>query len=347
MLRFHVKNKILFIVVLIFLMLVNTSCKNDKAVPPVSRTKFLLDTVCSVTIYDKTNDKIFDECFKRIEDIEKKMSVDIADSEVSEINRNAGVKAVRVSDDTYYVIRSGKKYCEETEGKFDITVGPLVKLWGINTPHEKIPSVNEIRSTVSLINYKNIILNDKEKSVFLKEKGMSLDLGGIAKGYAGDAAARVLRKNNVKHAIVNLGGNIVVIGSKSEGTAWKVGIQTPFKPRGDYLGVVNVSDTSIVTSGIYERYFKKDGKIYDHILDTSAGYPIDNGLVSVTIINKKSMDSDALAKVFTLGLDKGMKFIESLKGVEAIFVTKESKVYITPGLKNSFKVVNPDYILAN
>jgi len=270
------KNKIYYIGlgVLIILIAIFSACKNtgDNAEKPITKTKVALDTVCSITTYGNTDDKVFDECFNKIDEIEKKMSVHIAESEVTAINKNAGIKPVKVSEETYNVIRTGKKYSEITAGKFDITVGPLVKLWGINTPDEKIPSEEGIKSTIPLVNYQNIILNDKEKSVLLKEKGMALDLGGIAKGYSGDAVAEILRRHHVKHAIVNLGGNLVVIGSKPDGTDWNVGIQTPFKSNGDYLGVLNVSDKAVVTSGIYQRYFKKNGKIYHHIMDTSTGY---------------------------------------------------------------------------
>ena len=179
----------------------------------------------------------------------------------------------------------------------------------------------------------------------LPEKGMALDLGGIAKGYAGDAVAAELRKNGIKHAIADLGGNLFVIGGKPDGTDWNVGIQTPFKPRGEYFGILCVSDKAVVTSGIYERYFEENGKTYHHIMDTKTGYPIDNELFSVTVVNDSSMAADALAKAFTMGLTDGMKFIESTKGAEAIFVTKDKKVYLTPGLKGKFKITDSNYKL--
>lgn len=344
---YFVKNKIMLIIALILLIITLSACQTIgyKTEEPVTKTKFALDTICSITIYDPSDDEIFDECFNRIAEIEKKMSVNLKESEVTAINKNAGSKAVKVSEDTYKVICTGKKYSEMMRGKFDITVGPLVKLWGINTPDEKIPSENNIKSTLPHINYQNIIIKDEDRSIFLKEKGMSLDLGGIAKGYSGDAVAEILRKNNVKHAIVDLGGNLVVLGAKPDGTDWKVGIQTPFKPQGDYFGILDTSNKAVVTSGIYQRYFEKNGKIYHHIMDTSTGYPVNNGLLSVTIVCANSIDADALAKVFTLGLDKGMQFIENQKAVEAIFVTDKFEVHITPGLKNLFKITNNEYKL--
>lgn len=314
--------------------LIMTACAKTENETPVTKTEFALDTVCSITVYDQSDAKIIDLCFQKINELENKMSSGLPDSEVSNINKNAGIKAVRVSEDTYKVIKAGKKYAELTGGKFDITVGPLVKLWGINTSSENIPSVRDIKSAVDLIDYRNIVLNDGEKSVMLGKKGMAIDLGGIAKGYIADAVAGILEKNNVKHAIVDLGGNIVAVGSKPNGTDWKIGLQTPFEPRGEAYGIVGVSGKAVVTSGIYERYFEKNGRIYHHIMDTTTGYPIDNGLVAVTVICASSTDADALAKVFALGLEDGIDLIERQSDAEAVFVTDKFEVYVTSGLKN-------------
>ncbi len=317
------------------------------AAEPVTETKFALDTICRITLYGTADKGIFEECFQKLEDIEKKMSVDLSESEVSEINRKAGIRPVRISEETYNVICAGKKYSEKSSGKFDITVGPLVRLWGINKPNPKVPAETDIQSTVKRIGYGKIATNDKDKSVFLEEKGMALDLGGIAKGYAGDAIAEILKSEGVQHAIVDLGGNLVLVGSKPDGTDWKVGIQTPFQPTGNSFALLSVSDRAVVTSGIYQRYFKEDGQIYHHILDTQTGYPVQNGLVSVTVICKSSMEADALAKAFTLGLEKGMQFIEAQKDVDAIFVTDKNEVHITPGIRNAFKITDETYKLVN
>lgn len=341
-----VKKTIVFMTVLSLIVIMVSGCqtKTVKNEEPVTKTKLAFDTICSITTYGNS-DQVFDQCFNKITEIEKKMSVDLVDSEVSEINQNAGINPVVVSDDTYQVISAGKKYSEMTLGNFDITVGPLVRLWGINKPDQKIPSEEEVRTTLQKINYNNVVLNDAERSVFLTEKGMSLDLGGIAKGYAGDAIAEIMKKNGVEHAIIDLGGNLVVIGSKPDGTDWGVGIQTPFKPNGEYFAVLHVYDKAIVTSGIYQRYFEENGKIYHHIMDTHTGYPVNNGLVSVTIICKKSMDADALAKAFTMGLDKGIQLIENKKDADAIFVTDQKEVYITQGLKGLLKITDDQYKL--
>lgn len=343
-----IRRKRLFLVIIIALFIGNfiIGCAK-KNVKPISKTEFALDTVCTITIYDKSSEKVLDECFAKLKEIESKMSVDIKTSEVSAINNMAGIKPVKVSNETYYVISTGKKFSKLSNGKFDITVGPLVKLWGINTPHARIPTPLEIKAALPLINYQNVILNDKDKSIMLRHMGMSLDLGGIAKGYSGDAVEQVLKDNGVKHAIIDLGGNILTIGSRPDGSDWRVGIQNPLSSRGDYLGIANVTQKTVVTSGINERYFIKNGRRYHHIMDTKTGYPVDNELASVSIITDISINGDALSKAFCFGVKNGLAFIKKQKGVEAIFITRDSKIYITPGLKKSFIIVDKSFKLMN
>lgn len=332
--------------IIILIGLVISGCGSSK-VEPISKQGFALDTICNITIYDKASEAVLDKCYQKLNDVENKMSVDISTSQVSMINKMAGIKPVKVSDDTYHVISSGKGFSDLTRGKFDITVGPLVKLWGINTPHARVPAPSEIKAILPLINYKNIILDDKDKSIMLAKKGMALDLGGIAKGFAGDQVKKVLQDNGVKHAIIDLGGNVLALGAKIDGSAWRIGIQDPTSTRGDYLGIVKVKDKTVVTSGIYERYFIKNGKRYHHIMDTKTGYPVDNEMASVSIVTDVSMNADALAKAFCFGVKNGLSFIEKQKNVEAIFVTRDNKVYITPGLKGNFTITNPSFKLMN
>jgi len=164
-----------------------------------------------------------------------------------------------------------------------------------------------------------------------------VDLGGIAKGYAGDEAIRIYKEHGLKSAYINLGGNVVVLGGRPDGSPWRIGIQNPRAPNGMYIGIVRVTDKAVVTSGDYERYFEKENVRYHHILDTKTGYPADSGLISSTIVTDVSMDADALSTAaFVLGLEEGMKLVNSLKGVEAIFITGDKRVYVTEGLKSSF-----------
>lgn len=332
----------LFLIVAMVLNL--TGCSKEVRNKPLTRTEFLLGTIVTVSIYQNTDANVFDKVFERIKDIDNKMSTNVENSDIYRVNINSGNDYIKVSKDTFDVIKKGIFYSNLSNGKFDITIGPLVELWGIGTESARVPSEEEINNTIKLIDYKKIQLIEKEKKIKLMKKGMKIDLGGIAKGYAADEVADILRNENVEHAIINLGGNIVALGSKPDGSPWNIGVQNPFTKRGEYIGIVKVIDKTVVTSGVYERYFEENGKRYHHILNPYTGYPVENSLVSVSIITDKSIDADALSTItFSLGLSKGKRLIESLDGVEAIFITKDKRIFITEGLNNTFKLTNPDF----
>jgi thiamine biosynthesis lipoprotein len=335
----------IFVIILVAVLL--TSCGRTKAENPVTKTNFLLDTLIQITAYGDNASNAIDQAYDRINDIQKKMTASGDDSEVIDINKKAGKDFQKVSPDTFYVIKKGLYYSQSSHGRFDITIGPLVKLWGIGTDKARVPSRAEIKNALGHINYKNVVLNENENSVMLKEPGMAIDLGAIAKGYAADEVVRILKANGIKSAAADLGGNIYVLGKKPNGSPWKIGIQDPFEPRGNTFATVDVADKTLVTSGVYERYFIKDGKRYHHILDTSTGYPVDNGLVSVTIISDSSIDADGLSTtVFALGLKDGMKYVEKVPHIEAVFVTKDRKVYTSSGIeKYNFKIINSQFRL--
>lgn len=308
----------------------------------------MLDTLISIQAFGPNASEAIDKAFERINEIEKKMTSKADSSEVISINEMAGQDFCNVSPDTLFVIKKGLYYSRLSGGKFDITVGPLVKLWGIGTEHARVPTADEIAETLPLVDYKQVELNEEDNSVFLKEHGMSIDLGGIAKGYAADEAAKVLRQNGVKHGTANLGGNIIVLGAKPDGKPWKIGIQNPFfKTRGSIMATVEVIDKTLVTSGPYERYLEKDGNIYHHILDTHSGIPVENDLMSVTIISENSIDADALSTaVFAMGLKEGMSFIEGKENLDAIFITKDYRVYITSGIEGyNFTIIDKQFQL--
>lgn len=343
------RNKLnISIILCTFIILILSGCSKN-VLEPVEKTEVVLGTPCTIKLYDHIDDNNFKNVFNRLKEIEDKMSINKEKSEVIDINNNAGIDYVKVSDDTFEVIKKGI-YFSNLYDKFDITIGPIVKLWNIsfdNAAKARIPSDDEIKIRLPLVNYKNVLLNEAEKKVMLKEKGMMLDLGGIAKGYAADEAVKILKEKGVEHAIVNLGGNVMTLGGRPDGNPWTIGVQNPFSQRGDYVGTVKVSDQTVVTSGIYERYIEVNNKIYHHILDKNTGYPVDNNLLSVTIITDKSVNGDGLSKVFGLGLEKGIEFIEKLENTEAAFITKDSKIFITKGLKDNFMLTDTNFQLAN
>lgn len=334
-----------YVLLLIMITVLGAGCSNQSLpTNPTTRTELVMGTVCTISLYDKSDASILDKAFSRLKDLENILSINKIDTELDKINDMAGISPVVVSDDTLNVVKKGLEYSELSGGALDITVGPLVKLWGIGTDNAKLPSQEEINEKKFLIDYTLIEIDEINKSIFLKKPNMIIDLGAIAKGYSADEVAKVLTDNEVSSAIIDLGGNILVLGDKLDSTPWKVGVQNPEKSGSDTIGFVSVSNKSIVTSGIYERYFELEGKSYHHILNPETGYPYDNNILGVSILSDSSIDGDSLSTtLFALGIDEGLKFIESLDGVEAIFITVDHNLYLTPGFSEVFTLTNKDY----
>ena len=343
------RNKVISLLIGIFLIFSLIGCTNSKDdSKPLSKTEYFMGTVVTVTLYDNKSEKIIDKAFEEVKKIEQLVSINMDGTELDEVNNNSGIKPVKVSDDTYNIIKKGLEYSSLTNGSFDITIGPLVKLWSIGLPEAKVPTLDEIKGALKYINYKDVEINDSEKTVFLKKPGMIIDLGGIAKGYTADVIAQTLKDEGVEKAIIDLGGNVYALGEKAENTLWRIGIQNPDQTRGEIVGSINVKDKSIVTSGIYERFIEQDGVKYHHILSPETGYPYDNEIAGVTIISDKSIDGDALStSVFSMGVAKGLEFVNSLPDIEAIFITKDHKVYLTEGSQEIFKLTNDDFEIMN
>lgn len=347
------KLKKLSVITIFILALVLTSCTPTPIAPvpnqnqPITKSDYILGTIIDITIYDKQDESIIDKAMARIREIEAKMTINNADtSEIIALNEAAGKSEVKVSPDTFDVLERAKFYSELTNGLFDPTVGSIVKLWNIGTEYAAVPDPKVLEEKRLLINNDKLILDRSNLTAKLVDAGMQVDLGAIAKGYAADEVAKVLKENGVQHAIINLGGNVLTMGGNMQGDPWKIGIQNPFNPRGDYLGIITIDDKTVVTSGTYERYFEKDGKRYHHILDPRTGYPADNEVASVSIITDSSMDADGNStSVLLLGLEDGKKFVESEVGFEAIFVTYDKKVYVTSGLKDTFILTNSEFTL--
>lgn len=310
-----------------------------------SKDAFMMGTIISLKYYGRDGEKAIEESIEKIDEIEKSMSLNIEDSEISKINREANVEPMIVSNSILDVIERGLYYGELSNGAFDISIRPVDALWAIGTENERVPEKTEIDEALKKVNYKNIELNKEKNTIYFKENGTAIDLGGIAKGYAADELVNILKKYKINDAIINLGGNIYVYGSKDGKDTLNIGIQDPKNPQGEYFGVLKVKDKSVVTSGNYERYFEKDGKRYHHIIDASTGYPAENGIISSTIISDKSIDGDAISTAtYIMGVEKAMELIESIDGVEAIFVTDDNKIYTSSGInENNFNISNKEY----
>ncbi|BDR66641.1 FAD:protein FMN transferase [Clostridium tetani] len=337
------KKKSLIYLVIFSLIFMLVGCNKEEKV--TTKENYLLDTLIQLKVYGKNSEKATNEAMDAISDIDDIMSPTKPTSDVVKINNSAGKDFVKINENTLEVIKTSIKYSKLSKGNFDITVGPLVKLWGIGTENARVPSKEEIDAALKLINYENVLIDEENKSVKLKSPKEAVNLGGIAKGFAGDKAREILENKGIKSAYLNLGGNIVTIGNKTDGTPWNIGIQDPLSDRGEYFGIVRVSNKSVVSSGNYERFFIKDNKRYHHILNTKTGYPSESGILSSTIISNKSIDGDALSTItFILGLEKSMEIIENIDGVDAIFVTTDKKVHTTSNIAKDFKLSSKEYI---
>lgn len=302
-----------------------TGCSKGSTEQPLTYTDSLFDTVISVQIYDSSDDAIIDECKKICTKYDDMFSNTKPDSEISKINAAKG-QPVEVSDDTITLLQTAIHYSDISGGAFDVTISPVSSLWDFQSDDPVIPDDADIQSALTHVNYKNIRINGNQVS--LTDPDAAIDLGGIAKGYIADQLKEYLKSQGIEHAMINLGGNVLAIGSKPDGSDYNIGIQKPFDTTGDPITSVKIADQSVVTSGDYQRYFKKDGKIYHHILNPSTGYPYDNGLSCVTIVTDSSVNADALSTTcFALGLDDGLNLVNSTDNVEAVFITSDNKLH--------------------
>lgn len=309
-----------------------------------SKSEFLMTTQIEARAYGLRGRQALNEVFARLEDIDRRMGTSDAASEIAKVNANAGVQPVQVSPDVFYVIQKALDYARISQGKFDITIQPVVNLWGIGTDHARVPDPAELRDKLALVDYRRVQLDPVNRTVFLPVKGMGIDLGGIAKGYAADEAEKIMINHGVKHAIMNLGDSSIYLqGVRPDGQQWRIGIQDPDNLENGYIGILQASDEALSTSGAYERYFIQDGVRYHHIIDPASGYPSESDILSVTIVSKQGIDGDALSTaVFILGRERGMAMLAAL-GLDAIIITKDHAVWLTPGLEGRFELTSGDY----
>ena len=305
-----------------FSLLIFTGCTTPPENEAVQANGMYFDTVVQIQAWGTP----VEHCMELCEYYEGLFSATIDTSEISKINQ-AGGQQVEVSDETAELIRKGIEYGELSGGRFDITIDSASRLWKFKDNEEKtLPDPDVLKEAVRHIDYRCVRVDGN--TVTLSDPQARIDLGGIAKGYIADRLKDYLESEGTEHALINLGGNMLVVGNRYDGTDFRIGIQEPFAKTGVPIAAVSVSDRSVVTSGDYERYFEKDGVIYHHILDPDTGYPVQNDLDQVTVISDKSVDGDALSTTcYALGLDEGMELIRSLDGVEAVFVTKDGEIH--------------------
>lgn len=306
-------------------------CGCDAAPAYNSALGFYLDTVITISGY--ADKEILEGAVALCGEYEKVFSRTVEGSDVWRINHGEGCP-VQVCDETAELLTIALEVCEKSGGALDITIAPASDLWDFKSEQPKIPDRDQLERAAKLVDYTKLKL---EGDVVTMPAGMAIDLGAVAKGYIADKAAEYLKEKGVESAILNLGGNVVALGGKPDGSKWSIGIQDPEEENGRAGYSVLVADESVVTSGIYQRGFDKDGVRYHHILDRATGWPVQNGLASVTIIADSSAMADAMSTAcFALGRDMGMSFAEEM-GVQAVFIDTDGNASCTPALEGKLE----------
>ena len=351
--------------VLVCPMLLFTGCENitdaDTSITgnePISISSIKLNTAVQITIYDSQDKALLDDCLALCDKYELVFSRTNEKSELYKLNHrkdtsdkdpNADGQTTpypvsgtadtwHISEDLASLLSQGLSITRESDGAFDIAIAPLTSLWDFTAEDPKVPDDAAIQKALPLCSSGGVTIDGQD--ITLPSDDIQFDVGAIAKGYIADRMKDLLVKKGVKSAIINLGGNVLCIGSKPDGTPFKVGIQKPFADRNETEAVMDITGKSVVSSGIYERCFKQNGKLYHHILNPKTGYPYDNSLISVTIISDQSVDGDALSTTcFALGLEDGLKFAEK-KGVHAVFITEDYELHYTDGFQDEINVTD-------
>ena len=318
-----------FISAMLSALLFLTGCSAESSPEPVQGTFFAMDTMMDFTIYGESG--LIDQSESLIASLESLVSVTDADSELYAINQTgSGTLTGKASS----LMEQALEICRRTDGALDLSIYPIVRAWGFTTGNYQVPDEAEIQALLPLVDYRKIQYDAATGTVTLLE-GMEIDLGSVAKGYAGQLAAQMLREHGVQSALLNLGGNVQTVGAKPDGSPWQIGIKDPQGE--DAMMVLSVEDQAVVTSGGYERYFEQDGQTYWHIMDPSTGHPADSGLISVTIVGDEGVICDGLSTaLFVMGLEKAADLWAQSGDFEAVFVTASGEVYITMGLRDRF-----------
>lgn len=314
--------KKLFLILTILLLFLLGGCQTKQ--DTVTCNGMFFDTVISVTVYDTPKKTLEQDIMEFCRKYDNLLSRTNPESEISKINSAQG-NPTKVSPETIEILEKSIEYSQLTGGAFDITIGPLVDLWDFKKSHPTLPDQKDIDEALSHVDYTKIKI-DKD-TVTLEDPLAKIDLGGIAKGYIGDQLKTFLKEQGIQTALINLGGNIVVFGEKSDHSPFHIGIQKPFDETGTPITSMEIRDASLVTSGVYERYFEFNQTLYHHLLDPKTGMPSQSPLYSATILCESSAQADALSTAcFVLGVDQSKELITQLKDVTAIFITDDNQI---------------------
>lgn len=300
---------------------------------PVSEEIFAMDTYMSVTAYGNNAQDAVNEAIAQIQHLETLLSTGNENSEVSLLNQNGGGK---LSPETKYLFEKSLALWQDTAGKFDITIYPIMQAWGFTNKKYVVPSSDTLSQLLTLVDSSAININEENSTVTFEKEGQKIDFGGIAKGYTSSLIMDIFRKHKVKKGLVNLGGNVQVLGKKSNDELWQVGIQDP--DSSDYLGIYIAEDCAVITSGGYERFFKEDGVTYHHIIDPATGYPANGNLKSVTIVSEDGTLADGLStSLFIMGKDLALDYWQKHgDDFNVILVDDHGVIYVSEALINNF-----------
>lgn len=320
---------------LLFLTACMTSSSPADAEAPCRREVMAMDTIMTLTVYPQTTsqgEEILQKAVSQIQELEDLLSVTAENSEIYRANHSQGVP-VELSAPVRELLAEALALCASTRGALDVSVYPIVRTWGFTTGEYRVPEQAEIDRLLPQVDYTKVLLDGSSLTL---PPGMELDLGAVAKGYTGDRLMELFTAEGVTSAIIELGGNVQTLGSKPDGTPWRVGLQAP---EGGYAGELEIIDKAVVTSGGYQRYFEADGKTYIHIIDPATGYPADSGLISVTIVADSGILGDGLSTaLFVMGREKAEEYWRAHPDFDFVLLTEEGTVVITDGLADTFRL---------
>ncbi|MCI8364569.1 MAG: FAD:protein FMN transferase [Eubacterium sp.] len=329
--RKEIRKSMLCVMVLVCLILMTgTGCGSTSVMGKETAEIFAMDTIMDLTVYGESASELLNEARQLVQKYEGLFSVNTRTSDVARLNQAAG-KAEQVSPETYELIQKSIEISKETEGLFDISIYPLVRAWGFTKEEYRVPEPEELGRLLKKVDASKIQL-EPDNRVMLP-KGMEIDLGGIAKGYLSQKLMELFRKGGAQAAVVSLGGNVQTFGKKPDGTPFTVGITDPADGT-SVLGTIRIGDKAVITSGSYQRYFEKDGKVYHHIIDKKTGAPAQSDLMSVTVIGEDGVTADSLATaLFVMGKEKAVQYAASHPEIQLVLVDTKAQVWTSEGIE--------------
>ena len=318
--------------------------QTEEQIEEAARDIFAMDTYMSVTAYGEGADAAVDAAQAEIERLDALLSTGNEDSEIAKLNVSG---TAELSEDAGYLVERALELNEETDGAFDIAIYPVMEAWGFPTQNYQVPSEELLQERLALVDASQISYSEENRKISFGKDGMEIDLGGIAKGYTSARIMDIFKSYGITSGLVNLGGNVQVLGTKTDGSKWRVAVQSP-DDESDYLGVLSVSDKAVITSGGYERYFEQDGITYHHIIDPKTGYPAENGLKSVTIVSADGTLADGLStSLFIMGEEQAAEFWRMHSDeFDAILLTDDGTIYVTEGIADDFSTELPAEVIS-